>query len=70
MSSGLITQNSLLLKKLLEFYEKDGNMEKILPIINGESIISLRLIDWFATNYSKKHYTVYKLKQRTAMRKI
>jgi len=58
----LITQNSLLLNKLLEFYNRDGNMEKILPIINGESIVSLRLIDWFATNYSKKNYTVYPLK--------
>ena len=58
----LITQNSLLLDKLLEFYNRDGNMEKILPIINGESIVSLRLIDWFATNYSKKNYTVYPLK--------
>ena len=29
--AGLITQNSLLLNKLLEFYNKDGNMEKILP---------------------------------------
>ena len=48
MSSGLSTQNSLLLKKLLEFYNKDGNMEKILPIINGESTVSLRLVDWFA----------------------
>ena len=52
--TSLITQNSLLLNKLLEFYNRDGNMEKILPIINGESTISLRLIDWFATNYSKK----------------
>ena len=60
--AGLITQNSLLLNKLLEFYNKDGNMEKILPIINGESLVSLRLIDWFATNYSKKYYTVYSLK--------
>jgi hypothetical protein len=60
----LITQNSLLLNKLLEFYERDGNMEKILPIINGESIVSLRLIDWFATNYSKKNYTVYPLKMK------
>ena len=62
--TSLITQNSLLLTKLLEFYNKDGNMERILPIINGESIISLRLIDWFATNYSKKHYTVYPLKMK------
>ena len=64
MSQHLTTQNSLLLNKLLEFYNKDGNMEKILPIINGESPISLRLIDWFATNYSKKNYTVYPLKQK------
>ena len=62
--TSLITQNSLLLNKLLEFYNRDGNMEKILPIINGESTISLRLIDWFATNYSKKNYTVYPLKMK------
>jgi len=60
----LITQNSLLLDKLLEVYNRDGNMEKILPIINGESMVSLRLIDWFATNYSKKNYTVYPLKMK------
>ena len=63
--SGYITQNSLLLNNLLSFYNRDGNLEKILPIINGESSISLRLIDWFATNYSKKHFTVYKFKHET-----
>ena len=31
----------------------------MLKIINGESHISLRIVDWFATNYAKKHYTVY-----------
>ena len=62
MSLGLTTQNGLLLKNLMEFYNRNGNMERILPIINGEASISLRLIDWFATNYSKKNYTVYNLK--------
>ena len=57
--SSLCTQNSLLLTNLLKFYNKDDNMERILPIINGESMVSLRLIDWFATNYSKKHNTVF-----------
>ena len=52
------TQNSLLLEKLLEYYNKDNNLEKILSIINGESTISLRLIDWFSTNYSKKYFTM------------
>ena len=67
--SALITQNSLLLNKLLEFYNKNDNMEKILPIINGESLVSLRLIDWFATNYSKKNYTVYPLKMKNGENK-
>ena len=62
MQSTCSTQNSLLLNNLLNFYHKDNNMQKILPIINGESRISLRLIDWFATNYSKKYYTVYNIK--------
>jgi len=53
------TQNELLLKNLLEFYKMDNNMNKMLSIINGESKISLRIIDWFATNYAKKYYTVY-----------
>jgi hypothetical protein len=33
----------------------------MLRIINGESKISLRIIDWFATNYAKKYYTVYEI---------
>ena len=62
MSLNLNTQNGLLLQNLLKFYKKNNNMDRILPIINGEAKISLRLIDWFATNYSKKNYTVYILK--------
>ena len=58
MSSGYSTQNELLMKNLMDFYEKDNNLDKILKIINGESQISLRLIDWFATNYSKKNFTI------------
>tara|TARA_B100001093_G_scaffold518064_1_gene601641 strand:- start:555 stop:1115 length:561 start_codon:yes stop_codon:yes gene_type:complete len=54
-----IKQNDLLLNKLLEYYKTNNNMNKMLSIINGESRISLRIVDWFATNYAKKHYTVY-----------
>tara|TARA_B110000046_G_scaffold184863_1_gene224600 strand:- start:12838 stop:13389 length:552 start_codon:yes stop_codon:yes gene_type:complete len=53
------TQNSLLLGGLIKFYKTDNNINKILSIINGENPISLRLIDWFVTNFSKKHYTNY-----------
>lgn len=55
-----VKQNDLLLNRLLEFYREDNNnMQKMLGIINGDSRISLRIVDWFATNYAKKHYTVY-----------
>ena len=57
------TQNDLLLHKVLRFYNENGgeNMEKMLSVINGTTNISLRIMDWFVTNYSKKHYTVYEL---------
>ena len=57
------TQNDLLLHKVLRFYnENDGkHMETMLSVINGTTNISLRIMDWFVTNYSKKHYTVYDL---------
>ena len=54
-----ITQNDLLLTRLKEYYIHNGNLDKMLSIINGESRISLRIVDWFATNYAKKYYTVY-----------
>jgi hypothetical protein len=55
------TQNDLLMVNLMKFYDEDNNQEKMLKIINGESLISLRIIDWFATNYAKKFFTVYEV---------
>ena len=57
--SGYTTQNTLLLTNLLKFYEQNNNLDVMLQIINGHSKISLRIIDWFATNYAKKYFTVY-----------
>lgn len=54
-----VKQNDLLLTKLLEFYTENNNMKKMISIITGDSRISLRIVDWFATNYAKKYYTVY-----------
>ena len=62
------TQKNLLLKNLLKFYKTDdengefnpnNNLDNMLKIITGDSKISLRIVDWFATNYAKKHYTLY-----------
>ena len=76
------TQNQLLLDKLLDYYRKNDNLDFMLNIINGNSNISLRIVDWFVTNYCKKYYTViivnknrlkiyddYKLKLRSYSKK-
>jgi len=55
------TQNELLLNNLLDFYKNDDNLIRMLKIITGESKISLRIVDWFATNYAKKNYTYYEM---------
>ena len=56
-----VKQNDLLLKKLMYYYDKDDSLNKMLSIINGTSRISLRIVDWFATNYAKKNYTIYNI---------
>ena len=68
MSNNYNTQNTLLLNKLLEFYKDIGNLDKMLGIINGDSKISLRIVDWFVTNYAKKYYTTYELKNQNDKR--
>lgn len=58
-----LTQNDLLTAKLLTFFKRNDfePLKIMLDVINGESSISLRIIDWFSTNYAKKHYTVYSI---------
>ncbi len=55
------SQNMLLLNNLIKYYDDKEKLLKMLNIINGESYISLRIVDWFATNYAKKYYTTYEL---------
>lgn len=57
------TQNDLLLNNLMEFYKNEENLDRMLKIITGESRISLRIVDWFSTNYAKKNYTLYVIEE-------
>ena len=53
------TQNDLLMNNLMEFYKDETTLSRMLKIITGESKISLRIVDWFATNFAKKYFTLY-----------
>ena len=52
-------RQDFIVQNLQTFYNEPGNLEKITPILKGESSISLRLVDWFITNYAKKNNTSY-----------
>jgi hypothetical protein len=64
--SGYKTQNDVLLKHLMKFYNEEDNLERIVFILKGEkdsdSVLSIRLIDWFVGNYSKQYFIVYTFK--------
>ena len=54
----IVDSRDLLLMSLSKFYHVKSNMLKVLPVLEGRSHISLRLIDYFVTNYSKKYNCV------------
>ena len=54
----MISDNELLFNSLKLFYEDDYNLTKLLNYLKVDKI-SLRIIDWFVTNYSKKYDSMY-----------
>jgi hypothetical protein len=70
------TQDELLVQSLMNFYKvednghKNENLDKMLRIITGESRISLRIVDWFTTNYAKKYYTCYNIQKPSFTRRF
>jgi hypothetical protein len=59
--------NELLYESLHNYYSDDHNMNILLSIIQNKKI-SLRIIDWFVSNYSKKctsNYILYKTPSNT-----
>jgi hypothetical protein len=60
----LNSRQILLMESLKKFFDEPLNLENWLPIVQGKSEISLRVIDWFVTNYSKKNNTIIKFEKR------
>ena len=51
----LLSKEEVLLESLYEFYKNKNNLNKILPIVTFTSELSLRVLDYFVTNYSKNN---------------
>ena len=52
--------NDLLYLSLVKFYNDKNNLDKLLNYLKIDKI-SLRIIDWFVTNYSKKYDSMYEM---------
>lgn len=49
----LLSQEEVLTEKLLKFYSIPRHLSIFIGIVEQKTVISLRLLDWFSTNYSK-----------------
>ena len=56
------TQSELILTNLLDFYKDEQILTSVFQMITGKSKISLRIVDWFVTNYSKQHFIQFPVK--------
>lgn len=52
-------KQELIIQSLQRFYSQREDIAEIVELLQGTSPVSLRLIDWFVTNYSKTHSTSY-----------
>ena len=57
-----MSKESILLKSLTKFYEDDNNINILKSLLNKDSGVSLRNIEWFVTNHSRKNKTSYTTK--------
>ena len=51
----------LVIASLQKFYSSHPEINKVLSYLNGEAALSLRIIDWFVTKYSRKNFVRYPL---------
>ena len=55
------SKKDLLMQSLINFFMDRFNLDEVIPIITGKTNISLRILDWFVTNYSKKNNIHYQI---------
>jgi hypothetical protein len=58
----ITSHENMIIKSLEKFYEDINNVNLFIPIIVSNSKISIRLIDYFITKYSKNNKINYKIK--------
>ena len=64
-NNNISSKKDLLMESLIQFFSIKNHLDRVKPIINGNDTsknkhkLSLRILDWFVTNYSKKNNITY-----------
>ena len=54
-------RDSILMNKIMNFYLDNKHLSEFKKIINGKSLLSLRIIDFFVTNYARDKEVIYSI---------
>jgi hypothetical protein len=57
-------KQELIINSLQKFYADRTDTDDVMKLLQGTSVISLRLIDWFVTNYARQHTISYILNSK------
>ena len=62
----MYSKSEIILQSLYQYYLKDNNtnLNIVLPILLGQSKLSISLFNWFITNYIKKNNINIKIKNK------
>jgi hypothetical protein len=52
-------KDDLLMESLTDFFTNKNHLNQMLPIVTKRANISLRILDWFVTNYAKEVPIIY-----------
>ena len=55
-----MSKSEILLESINDFYLVENNRKQLVDILEKNGTVSLRNLEWFITNYSKKKYLTYK----------
>ncbi len=55
VTSSVSNKHELIMKKIKKFFDQAENFEKLRPMLTQECKISLRVLDWSTTNWSRKN---------------
>lgn len=60
----VLSRQDLIMESVTDFFTDKKHLQQMMPILNQQAHISLRILDYFVTNYAKKKKIIYQHNNR------